>query len=215
MLPNSDHYNFRLYRKLEQGEFLVVFGDTAQGGLDKNFTQGLSKTKMDFPIVFSMHGVAAQATPYIHQLLEWIFDQTGVQPVFAFERQNGGASEMHRLMMMNRSNKYILYRAKDEKGHPTDKLGWDTTEWSRALMLGDWKNAWDNQAVRIYDQETIEQHTTFVSNRRGKPEADSNMHDDGVLSSAGAYQLLLTENPRTKRDDSNVQTTGDTRSLIY
>jgi hypothetical protein len=188
---------FRLYREIEKGEFFVVFGDCAQGGIDSNYVQFLSKTKMDFPLVFQMHGVAAEATPYIRQALEWIYDQTGVKPVFAFERQQGGTSEMYNLNMTNQQGKYRLYHPKSEDDTDKDKLGWDTNSVTRPNMLGEWLTAFNSQLFRIYDQDTIDQHQTFIVNKNGRPEADANTHDDAVMSCAGAYQLYQTENPIT------------------
>lgn len=205
---------FRLYREIERGEFFVVFGDTAQGGADKNWVPFMSKTRLDVPLVMSMRGVAAQATPYIHQALEWIYDKTGVPPVFAFERQNGGASEMHRLMMMNRSGKYILYRARDLQGKQTDKLGWDTNEASRSNMIGEWKIAYEGNQVRLYDEEAQKQHKTFITNKTGKPEAAPNTHDDAVMSHAGVFQLFQTETHNITTDvDASVD--SGISSFIY
>lgn len=205
---------FRLFREIERGEFFVVFGDTAQGGIDKNFVQFASKTKLDVPLVMSMRGVAAEATPHVHQALEWIYDKTGVKPVFAYERNNGGASEMYRLMMMNRG-KYELYQAFMPDGKTrSDKLGWDTNESTRAKMLGEWKIAYDNRQLRIYDEETLEHHQTFITNARGRPEADTNAHDDGVMSCAGVNQLLQSENPEAPPDTEGTAESGIT-SLIY
>lgn len=206
--------NFRLYRELERGEFIVVFVDTAQGGIDKNYAQFMSKTRLDVPLVFSMRGVAAEATPYIHQALEWIYDKTGIRPVVAYERQAGGASEMHTLMMMNRKNKYELYHSYDENGRRSDKLGWDTTNITRPNMVGEWKVAFEAKQIKVYDLETIEQHSTFVTNNKGKPEADTNSHDDGVMSIAGAFQLFQTEAPPAPIDDEPDIDAG-IGSLIY
>lgn len=191
-------HHFRLYRKIEKGEFFVVFGDTAQGGSDKNFSQFMSKTKMDIPLVFSMRGVAAEATPYVHQALEWIYDQTGVRPVFAFERQNGGASEMHTLMKMNVNGKYKLFELKGADGLPNGNLGWDTNMVTRPKMIGDWKIAFETKLIKVYDQETIEHHQTFITNKNNRPEAAPNTHDDGVMSCAGAFQLYKTEHEPSK-----------------
>lgn len=188
---------FRLYRELKRGEFFVAFGDTAQGGIDKNFAQFMSKDQIDIPLVFSQHGMAAEATPYIHQCLEWIYDKTGVKPVFAFERQNGGASEMHNLMMLNTKGHYILYQMKttgtQDGEDRTVKLGFDTNSVTRPKMIGDWKKAFESKQVKLYDEETLEHHQTFITNKNGRPEADANQHDDGVMSCAGVYQLYLTE----------------------
>ncbi len=185
---------FRLYRELEEGEFIVYGGDTAQGGADSNYGQFISKTKGDIPLVFKRSGVAASATPLIRDALNWVYKQTKVKPCFALERQNGGASEMHRLIETN-DGFYTAYFPYDEHGERKEIPGWDTNEKTRAQMLGDWLKAFDNNLIRIYDEDTIEQHQTFIVNKNGKPEADTNTHDDAVMSCAIAYQLFLTENP--------------------
>ncbi len=187
----------RLYRPIVKGEFFVVFGDCAQGGEDSNFVTCLSKTRVDIPIVMQMQGVAAAMTPVLHQLLEWIYDKTGVKPAVALERQNGGASEMERLIQMNKNNKYTIYFMRNPDGTITDKPGWDTNNVSRPRMIGDWKEAYDTRQVTIYDKAILEQHQTFITNKHGRPEAAPNTHDDGVMSPAGAWQLYQTEDPIT------------------
>lgn len=187
----------RLYRTINKGEFFVVFGDCAQGGSDANVVQFMSKDRIDIPLVLRMQGVAAGMTPVLHQTLEWLFDKTGVQPVVALERNNGGASEMERLRKLNRSNKYRLYTMRtfgQKKGERTsDVLGWSTDSASRPRLIGDWKEAFDQRQVTIYDEETIKQHKTFITNKQNRPEAAPNTHDDDVMSCGGAWQLYQTE----------------------
>lgn len=184
----------RLYRELEKGEFIVYGGDTAQGGIDANYGQFFSKTKLDAPLVFKMQGVAAQATPQLREVFKYVYDKTGIKPCVALERQNGGVSELQRLHDTN-DGFYTIYQPYDSKGERKDILGWDTNEVSRSKMLGDWLKAFNGGLIQLYDQDTIEQHQTFIVNKNGKPEADKNTHDDAVISCAIAYQLLLTENP--------------------
>lgn len=187
---------FRLHRKIEQGEFFCVFGDTSQGGIDSNFCQFGSKTRSDIPLVFQFRGVAAEATPMIREALIWLYKQTGVKPVVALERNNGGASEMHHLVKYN-TGEYTVFYMRDEKGIPTERPGWDTTTVSRPRMLGDWLMAYESRSITIYDKITQEQHQTFVVNRNGKPEASPGTHDDAVISAAGMWQLMQMCNPAT------------------
>lgn len=195
----------RLYRKLQPGEFFVVFGDTSQGGADSNFVQFGSKTNRDIPLVLQMQGVASEMTPILRDTLNWIYDQTHVKPVVALERNNGGSSEMHNLINYN-DGKYRIYYMKDDTGMPNgEKPGWDTTSVTRPTMLGDWLRAYESKAIFIYDEATQEQHQTFVVNRNGKPEAAPNTHDDAVMSAAGMWQLFQTENAQTDRHHRQVQ----------
>lgn len=183
----------RLYRKIMPGEFFCVFGDCSQGGEDDNFVQFGSKTNKDIPLVMQFNGVASEATPYIRDALNWIYDKTRVKPVIALERNNGGASEMHNLIKYN-DGKYRIYYMRDQEGKPNlDKPGFDTTSVSRPMMLGDWVKAYESKGIMIYDAVTQEQHQTFVVNKNGKPEAAPTTHDDAVMSAAGMWQLMQSE----------------------
>ncbi len=126
---------FRLYRKLELGEFILVGADCAQGGEDSNFACFMSKTKLDIPLVYQKQDVAEEMTVDLHPVLEWIYNITLIPPVVAFERNMGGASEMTRLQKLNRSGHYIIYLMKKfgttEGNSNTTKLGWETTDASR------------------------------------------------------------------------------------
>lgn len=184
--------DFRQYREIVRGEFLVAFGDCSQGGADSNFTQFLSVTNLDFPLVYQKRGVAIQQTQDLFPVLEKIFDVTGFAPVVALERQNGGASEMQRLYDLNLRNKYRCF-VMPEFGttlpSETEKLGWDTNSVTRSKMIGEWKNAFDKRMFKIYDEETINQHKAFIV-KNGKPQAAAHRHDDAVMSAAGAFQLF-------------------------
>lgn len=206
----------RLYRQPKQGEFFVVFGDCAQGGSDSNFVQFLSQDRIDVPLVLQMQGVAASMTPILHQTLEWLYDKTGVQPVIALERNMGGSSEMERLRLLNRQNKYRIYIMKSigkTKGeNDTELLGWSTDMASRPRMIGDLKEAIDTKHLTIYDEETVNQLSTFIVNKQNKPVAAPNTHDDAVMSLAGAWQLFQTEYKIVEDEDTDY-TTGNLSSL--
>lgn len=199
---------FRIYRKPSKGEFFLIGGDTSQGGADSNFGGALSYQKIDFPIVWDFpFTVAATVTPYIHALAVWIYKETGVPPMIALERQNGGASEMERLRVMNTHNYYRLYVAKSfgktEGEQETEKLGWDTNSATRPKMIGDWRTAFDGRVPTIYDAATISQHKTFVTNKRGRPEAAPKKHDDAVMFSAICWQMYQTEEPEYPEEDDD------------
>lgn len=187
---------FRIYRPIEPGEAFLVGGDCSQGGSDSNAGAFFSRTKLDYPIIYKTQGVAAQMTSDIHPVLEWLFDTTGVKPVVALERNNGGASEMERLRVLNRLNKYILYTmktpGKEEGIQDSDNLGFTTNTATRPTLLGDYKQAFDFDLIRHYDTEVISEHETFIVNRNGKPEADKNKHDDCIFASSIAYHLHQT-----------------------
>lgn len=195
---------FRLYREIERGEFFVVAVDCAQGGIDANFGQFLSKTKIDVPFVFEKKCVAAEMTPLVHEALEWLYNLTGIEPVVAFERQMGGVSALSNLQALNRNGHYRIYQRRKlgtiEGETLTDVIGWDTNTQTRPQMLGDLKQAVDNKLIQIYDKTTIDELGKFIINKRGRAEAAPNCHDDAIMALAIAWQMYQTESaPSSER----------------
>jgi hypothetical protein len=188
---------FRLYREIERGEFFIIAVDCAQGGIDANYGQFLSKTKIDVPLVFEKNCVAAEMTPLIHEALEWIYARTGIEPVVAFERQMGGISALSQLQTLNRNGHYRIYQRRKigtvDGEVLTDVLGWDTNLQTRPQMLGDLKQAIDNNLIKVYDKTTINELGKFIITKKGRAEAAPNCHDDAVMSLAIAWQLYQTE----------------------
>lgn len=195
--------SFRRYRPYQKGEFFVVFADTAWGGLDYCAAQFLSKTNLDVPVVYHAKTIATEMTPLIHSELERIYDATGVKPVVAFERNNGGVAEIERLATLNRLGKYIIYQEKTGLG-TTDtteasiKLGWTTSSATRPTMLSMLKEAIDSRLITIYDKPTINEMFSFIISQTSsswKAQAEQGAHDDLIMSLAGAWQLYQTESP--------------------
>lgn len=186
---------FRQFREIESGEFFVVFADTSYGAGDYCAVQFLSKTKIDVPLVYHSKTIATNMTNEIFPVLEKIYDATGVKPIVAYERQNGGAFEMDRLAGLNRANKFAIY-VMANKGNVENpdatKLGWDTTTATRPTMLQDLKDAIDHSALGIYDKATVTELYSFILARTTstiKAQAEKGAHDDLVMSLAGAWQL--------------------------
>ena len=191
---------FRRYRTPEKGEFFVVFADTAVGGGDYCAVQFLSKDKLDVPIIYHSKISAVMMTPLLHQELEKIYDLTNVQPIVAYERNNGGWSELERLSVLNKNQKYIVYEQTGTNGRKTGKLGWDTNTATRPKMLQDLQECINSKLITIYDRPTINELFSFITNKNGKPEAEKNAHDDLVMALAGVWQLYQTEKKPQKID---------------
>ena len=190
---------FRRYRALCRGEFILCFADTAVGGGDYCAAQFLSKDKLDVPIVYHSSVSATMMTPLLHQELEKIYDLTGITPCVCFERNNGGWSELNRLSILNKNQKYYLYSQKDQNGDSNGKFGWDTNTATRPKMLQELQECINNKLLIIYDKPTINELFEFVVGKSGKPEAEHGCHDDLVMSLAGVWQLYQTENKPIKQ----------------
>lgn len=203
--------SFRRYRNWDRGEFVVVGADTAAGMGDYSTAQFLSHTKLDVPLVYHSKQTATEMTPQLATELEIIHDQTGVRPVVAFERANGGAFEMDRLAGLNRQGKYSIFHMPgygEGSQDATKKLGWDTNSATRPKMLQDLKQAIDNKLLRLYDEHTINEMFSFVvvqTSSSWKAQAEKGAHDDLVMALAIAWQLYQIEQPPTQQSSQLIQ----------
>jgi hypothetical protein len=202
--------SFRRYRDYKRDEFYVVGVDTAWGGTDYCSAQFLSKTKLDIPVVYHSRVLATEMTPMIHNELERIHNETGVKPVVAFERNNGGVAEIERLATLNRNGKYRIYTEKTNIGttdstEDTVKLGWTTSSSSRPTMLSMLKEAIDNRLIRIYDKPTINEMFSFIVSQTSsswKAQAEVGAHDDLIMALSIAWQMYQTEMPPVKLNNN-------------
>ena len=157
----------RQFRDLEPGEFIVVGVDTSAGGLDYCAAQFLSTDRLDVPLVYHSKSLATEMTPDLLKILENIYDVTGVKPVIAYERNNGGVFEMERIARLNKKQKFKPYQmmkyGQNRDMKAVRKLGWDTNSATRPKMLSDLKEAIDSKLFRVYDNKTIEELFSFVT----------------------------------------------------
>jgi hypothetical protein len=208
---------FKQFRKFQQGEFIVAGVDTAAGGKDNCAAQFLSHKWLDVPMVYHSKVTASFMTPLIHEQLTAISKETGIPPVVAFERNNGGGFEMDRLSRLNRYGDYKIYTMKsiDPTGRVVDtgKLGWDTNTASRPKMLQELRDAVDGELIHVYHRQTLDEMFSFIVSPTGKPEAEKGAHDDLVMSLAVAWQLYQTEEPHKDDGSSNVVETSDGVSI--
>lgn len=180
---------FRQYREFQENEFIIAGGDCAQGGNDFNACQFLSVTHLDIPLVYHSRGTATNMTNAVHPVLEKIHDVTDLPPCVGFERNMGGASEMDRLEVLNRNFKYTVFKMPTigqhkigEQAEETNSLGVATTTITRPMIMSLLKTMIDNNTIRIYDADTIDQLFSFVKNNMGKPEAATGTFDDLVMA---------------------------------
>ena len=202
--------SFHRFRPLQSGEFIIAFADVAAGGNDYCAVQFLSHKWLDVPLVYHAQVTGSFMTPLIHQELIKIAKETGIAPIVAFERNNGGGFEMDRLARLNRYGDYRIYtmKALDPTGSLVDtgKLGFDTNMATRPKMLQDLKDGIEGRMLHLYHKQTVNEMFSFVIKPTGKAEAEDGAHDDLVMSLAGAWQLYQTEEPRLEQGGGVVET---------
>jgi hypothetical protein len=186
---------WRQFRTIERGEFLLVAVDTCSGGGDYGPAQVLSKTKIDVPLVWHSNVTTADFIPELVRVLNKLYDITGVKPVVAIERNNGGAFLADRLAGLNLQGKFIVFLMPNfgsTENSEAKRYGWDTNTATRPKMLQDLKTAIDRQLITIYDRMTIGECLSFVvmkTSSSWKAQAEVGAHDDLVMALAIVWQM--------------------------
>lgn len=189
------------FRPIRRGEFFTVGVDTAAGGIDYCVGQFMSQSGIDVPLVYAENVTATEMTPKMAAILNKVYDLTGVRPVVAFERNNGGVFELERLARLNKQDKYLIYETPqfgDIVEREPVKIGWDTNGATRPKMMSDLKEAIDRHLIKVYDESTIEEMFSFIifqMKTQWKAAADVGKHDDRLMALAITYQLFQTERP--------------------
>ena len=172
-------------------EFFVVGCDTSYGANDYCVAQFYSTTRYDVPIVYRAKVSCPTMTDELCPILESLAQFTNYKPVVGYERQNGGGFEMERLKQLNRLQKFTIFQMPTfgvDNPEYTHKYGWDTNSATRPEMLANMQGLIDNKAIKIYDEDTVKELFSFVV-KDGKAQAESNSHDDCVMSLAIALKM--------------------------
>ena len=179
----------RLYRELTPGEHFCIFADPAEGN-DFCAAVGFSKKNMDMPIVFNARMESSQFGYELHRLAKYIEAYTHIWPTISVERNTGQAT----IYVLTTLNYPELFRMRifDVAGFKeSEKIGWLMSEPSRKKMLDDYALAMRQNIIKVYDKEVFDQMRAFIIDKKGKPRAESNKHDDLVIASAGSYQTHM------------------------
>lgn len=190
---------YKLFRKLEQGERIVIGGDPADGGTNYCAAQAYSMRHRDFPFVFHARMEATQFGHELYKMALYIKLATGEFPLIAPEKNTGG-STIYVLMQYNYPN---LFRMPKSLLDPTAKdkeqgeIGFITTHTVRMMIIDELAVCLRQKGVKIYDLDTVKELMTFVVKATGKPEAANGCFDDLVMAAAIALKAAQVS-PRTK-----------------
>lgn len=188
----------KLFREPQPGELVVIGADPSEGG-DYCAAQVLSKKQADQLLTFHAKIDSAQFGHELNKIGKYIHMKTGEYPIIAVER-NVGMATINVLQTHNYPKLFRMKNIGDVDQHEiTDKIGWNTNTATRPKMLDDLSLALKQQAIGVYDLETIKELMSFVrSERTGKAEAAVGSFDDLVMALAIAWQVYGTATSFTK-----------------
>lgn len=125
-------------------------------------------------------------------LFGWLYNYAQIAP----ERTGGYGLVVIRELREQRYRRLYVRRALDtQTGRWTEKIGWETTDATRPLMLENLRQFLRDHPERLKDLKLAQEMTTFLIGKRRRPAASPGAHDDRVMACAGALELAA-ENPQ-------------------
>lgn len=107
------------------------------------------------------------------------------------EINNHGLTTVQRLVDIGYDRLYRKESGIDERYQEyTSKLGWRTDIRSKPLMIDGLAEAIAKGQMQDYDRVFVNECMTYVTNERGRTNAQEGCHDDTVCATAIAYQLF-------------------------
>lgn len=196
----------RIWRKPEKDKFYVIGADVAEGLVNGDYSVGVVYDD-EFNLCASWHG-HIDPDLFGDELVKLAMMYN--EAYIGVEFNNNGQVTIRKIT--NREYWNIYYQKNYDKvtDQLTQKIGWRTTKRTKPLMIGALaeyiRECWVDMPWDLLVNECL----TYVVDDEGLTNAQTGCHDDTVMATAIALQLLLEgkgENyvPEIPRDEANKQ----------
>lgn len=192
----SEHGWLRVFELPKKGAQYVLSADTAEGLAKHDEAFGVVRDKYTRNVVASFNGAyEPDAFAKKLQLVGAFYNKALTAP----ENNNHGYSVCSDLKQMDCNLYWTEKKLKDGKIERV-KAGFTTTTVTRPQMLDQADEDLRKDACEVRDPIVLSQMETFVRNENsGKPEADGDFLDDGVLAFAIGGQVIQEKPYKPRR----------------
>ena len=116
--------------------------------------------------------------------------------LLAVESNSLGIATLNRLKQMDYVNLYHQTKVANVSNEEGTRLGWRTTQATKPMIIGHLKNAIENDDIFLASPIIIQECMNYVADASGKTNAISGCHDDTVIATAIALEVLRTHGER-------------------
>jgi hypothetical protein len=185
---------FKIYATFNKFSRYCIGVDTSEGsGSDYSVAVVIDMKQKEVVATFRAHLKAHEFADKVNELA-LMYSREEEYPILAVERNNHGHAVLQWLdKTLNYPNLYI---------DTDNKLGWLTSMVSRPIMMNAFITAIETKYVNINDLTTLNECLTLINNK-GKIEAAPSKHDDCIVATAIAIQMLTKYGENDLYDDLN------------
>lgn len=177
----------KVWEQPQENHGYVIGGDVAEG-ISADYSVATVVDKKNHKTVARWRGDVqpAEFGEVLEQLGRWYN-----HALIGVEINNHGLTTVQRLVDIGYDALYRKEKGIDERYQEyTSKLGWRTDMRSKPLMIDGLAEAIARGQIVDYDRVFINECMTYVTDERGRTNAQDGCHDDTVMSTAIAYQLF-------------------------
>lgn len=177
----------KVWEQPQEGHDYVIGADVAEGvGGDYSVATVIDKKNHKTAARWRGDVQPADFGEVLEQLGRWYN-----HALIGVEINNHGLTTVQRLRDIGYDHLYRKEKGIDERYEEyTSKLGWRTDVKSKPLMIDHLAEAIAKGKITDYDRIFINECMTYVTDERGKTNAQDGCHDDTVMSTAIAFQLF-------------------------
>jgi hypothetical protein len=189
--PISDNGYMRVYKKMDKTKLYVCGADTAEG-VEGDSSVGVMIEVQSREVAAVINANNWKPYDFAHKLNDLcvLYKAPGKpHPLLAVERNNHGHAV---LLELNEHIRYenLYHRSVGSEKDKDPNPGWVTDKITRPIMLNAFIDAVENKYITIHDKYILGECLTLVNNN-GKVEAAAKKHDDGIIASSIALQVVL------------------------
>lgn len=180
--PIKDKDGLKIYDTIDKHERYVCGVDVAEG-IGGDYSVGIVMEVRRKKVVAMLRGYFK---PYdfadkLDKLCR-LYSHAETWPLLAVERNNHGHAVLLEL------SEHLQY--KNLYVHDDEKLGWRTDKISRPIMINAFIASVENKYITINDKIILNECLTLINNN-GKIEAASGKHDDCIMATSIALQMII------------------------
>jgi hypothetical protein len=116
--------------------------------------------------------------------------------LLAVESNSLGIATLNRLKQMNYVNLYHQTKVANVSNEEGSRLGWRTTQATKPMIVAHLKNAIENDDINLASPRIIQECLSYVADANGRTNAITGGHDDTVIATAIAFEVLRTHRDR-------------------
>jgi hypothetical protein len=182
----SDHSLgfIKVWREPEDGRHYVIGGDVAETG-DLSYLCVLDVRTLEQVAEWVGNKDEYEYAGDAYRLGMWYN-----RALIGIERNNMGVAVVQKLDELGYKNQYIRETIDEITNRTHNELGWRTDSKTRPIMISDLNNLVADRRIKIHSKICVDQMRSFVRGRSNRPEAQSGTHDDCVIGTGIAYQMV-------------------------